>query len=241
MKTFYKYAAFAAAALAGLCACSSDDDAAETGLRPATRRTAADHRQRPDDHRIHPPLGSRRRRRVLRLHVRRRERDIDDRLPAGIQQSGTAERVCRGGQGLPPGPGRIHRIPLHLHPRADRRSGAASPAEDHARQRLCVENRHLLDRSARSGTLRVLGRRRGGVDHPKPYGHPVETRQGPHLLLLGARHDVRRHALHQLGSRTALVRHLGRRRSAAGHRPDDDHLRRRGVRHLRLQRRNLLL
>ena len=31
MKTFYKYAAFAAAALAGLCACSSDDDDAETG------------------------------------------------------------------------------------------------------------------------------------------------------------------------------------------------------------------
>lgn len=31
MKTFYKYAAFAAASLAGLCACSSDDDAAETG------------------------------------------------------------------------------------------------------------------------------------------------------------------------------------------------------------------
>ena len=39
MKTFYKYAAFAAAALAGLCACSSDDDAAETGsgLQPVAQ------------------------------------------------------------------------------------------------------------------------------------------------------------------------------------------------------------
>ena len=39
MKTFYKYAAFAAAALAGLCACSSDDDAAEigSGLQPVAQ------------------------------------------------------------------------------------------------------------------------------------------------------------------------------------------------------------
>ena len=49
MKTFYKYAAFAAAALAGLCACSSDDDAAETGsgLQPVAQPHRPHHDQHP--------------------------------------------------------------------------------------------------------------------------------------------------------------------------------------------------
>ena len=170
--------------LAGLCACSSDDDAAETGsaCNPSHSRRSSSATRRPPG--IHlrweavddgGPTSTR----------STAERDLDDRLPAGIQQSGTAERVCRGGQ-VPPLTRPNTPNPLHLHPRADRRPASSFPSR---RSRSAAPMRRKtvisLDRSARSGTLRVYGRR-GRCRPPETVRSSCRNRQGPHLLSVRA-------------------------------------------------------
>ena len=224
MKTFYKYAAFAAAALAGLCACSSDDDAAETGsgLQPVAQpqiivsdltTTGFTLRwEAVDDAGSYVYTfdgGSETSTTGCRLEFNSLERQ---------KEYVVAVKAC------PRDPAEYTESPFtYIHVLTDDLEQLPQP-------------KITLGSAYASKTVISWTE----VPEAELYEFSVDGGEVS-TTLLGARHDVRRHALHQLGSRTALVRHLGRRRSAAGHRPDDDHLRRRGVRHLRLQRRNLLL
>ena len=240
MKTFYKYAAFAAAALAGLCACSSDDDAAETGsgLQPVAQpqiivsdltTTGFTLRwEAVDDAGSYVYTfdgGSETSTTGCRLEFNSLERQ---------KEYVVAVKAC------PRDPAEYTESPFtYIHVLTDDLEQLPQPkitlGSAYASKTVIswteVPEAELYEFSVDGGEVSTTRNRTvilSKLDKGRTYSFSV-------------RHDVRRHALHQLGSRTALVRHLGRRRSAAGHRPDDDHLRRRGVRHLRLQRRNLLL